>query len=81
MIDLVDSWMDQKEIRTDGSKGVSGLQDFIGILGYEDFESFLRDNQGCVENIYEWVKAQNVPEWKENLQEVVEEDEEEEDDY
>lgn len=58
---------------------IVGLNDEYGdqSFGYDRIiKRFLEDNPGCVEAIIDWIGEQNLPEWRENIEGVLEEDEE-----
>ena len=78
--ELVTEYLDHNEIyRFEGDKGVEDLNTFVKALnptGYREegyrygssLERFLSDNPGACEAIVEWVKAQDLQEWRESIE-------------
>lgn len=76
--ELIDAWMERNNAwRTEGPKGVQNFEKLIRALGYHNIDSFLEDNPGAIEAMFEWVKEQKVQEWKEALSEFDDHDDEE----
>lgn len=77
--ELVDMWIRQNNVRFELSSGLASLNDFVMALGYErceyntetPLETFLKDNPGAIEALYEWVKDNPIQEWEESLSEEV----------
>lgn len=68
--ELVDAWMEHNNAwRTEGPNGVQNFEKLIHVLGYHSIDSFLEDNPGVIESMFEWIKEQNVTAWKEALSE------------
>ncbi len=79
--ELLEQYMDKKKMyRLEGRTGVITLCSIARVIGYKDPQYFgtlnrdaalgdlnnmLEDNPGMIEAIIEWMKQQNVPEWKE----------------
>jgi hypothetical protein len=89
--ELFDAYMDQEKLyRTEGRKGLENLCQVARAVGYKDphyqmqlsskaavgdLILFLEDNPGAIEAVFNWVREQNSPEFKEALEkEVPEED-------
>lgn len=68
--ELVDAWMEKNNAwRTEGSRGVDNIEKLIRALGYRNMDGFLEDNPGAIESLFNWIKEQNISEWKEALAE------------
>lgn len=92
--ELLEHYIDQEELhRTEGRRGIENFARIVRTLGYKDFQfygqlsngaalgdifDFLEDNSGCLEVMIEWIGKQNVPEWRENVEAMLEEEPEEE---
>lgn len=90
-----DEYVEQEGLyRTEGRKGVENLCTIARALGYKDstyfgqfspnasfgdFIEFLGDNPGCVAAIHGWIMDQHSPEWQENLESALYDEELEED--
>jgi len=70
--ELVEEWLSKNNAYSI-AENVNQFRDFVGVLGYNSLEEFLRDNPGAVESIMEWIInfGDRVPEWKEALEEVL----------
>lgn len=81
--EMIDKYIDQERLYSwESTRGVRNLQKLVRVLDphYRDIDTFLEDNSGAIEAIVEWIKDRNVPEWAENLQgELYEDDSEDED--
>lgn len=68
--ELVDAWMEHNNAwRTEGPNGVQNFEKLIHVLGYHSIDSFLEDNPGVIESMFEWIRDQKIQEWKEALSE------------
>lgn len=64
--EILDAYMQEKNFRFEGEIGVKNLNKIAHALGYKEdgllygssFESFLQDNPGCVELIFNWIREQ-----------------------
>jgi len=76
--ELVDAWMEHNNAwRTEGPNGVQNFEKLIHVLGYHSIDSFLEDNPGVIESMFEWIRDQKIQEWKEALSEFDDHDDEE----
>lgn len=76
--ELVDAWMEHNNAwRTEGPKGVQNFEKLIRALGYHNIDSFLEDNPGAIEAMFEWIRDQKIQEWKEALSEFDDKEDEE----
>jgi hypothetical protein len=83
LAEVIEKWQDEHKLnRLEGTRGVNGFQKLCGALGYKEGNylgygneiiNFLSDNSGAIEALITWISEQNVPEWKENLLEEIEE--------
>ena len=94
MDQLLDKLVDQENLyRNEGRQGVINTCKIVRALGYKDpnysmqldrgaylsdLLLFLEDNPGALEAIGDWIRDQNVPEWKANLEQIVGNDNDEE---
>lgn len=70
----------------EGDSGMDRMTKVCEDLGYPGhgfkygtpIESFLSDNPGAMQAILDWVGEQNIPEWRENLESHLSEDDEDE---
>lgn len=77
--ELIDAWMEKNNAwRTEGQRGVDNIEKLIRALGYRNMDGFLEDNPGAIESLFNWIKEQNVSEWKEALAEFDEDNEDQE---
>ena len=82
--DVLEAVMQVEDIeRTEGSRGVDNLHKLAKMLGYDTpfrdaFEEFLSDNSGCIEAIHQWIADNMCPEWRDNLETYVPEDDDSE---
>ena len=68
--ELVDAWMEKNNAwRTEGPQGYRNLSKLVRELQYADVPTFLEDNPGAIEALFNWIKEQRVSEWKEALAE------------
>jgi len=67
------------EMNTDGLEKVCEAIGYKGDMFGNVLENFLRDNSGAQQAIVDWIGEQESPEWKENLESMLEEDEDDED--
>lgn len=81
---LIERYMDQEGLSSsEGSRGVRNLAKLVNALGYRDFNrygqqqdgycigdilAFLEDNSGAIDALVDWIKARNVPEWVETVE-------------
>ena len=82
-LELFDAYIDQNRMwHFEGHQGLHRLDKLVReVCDYRDLNLFLADNPGAVEAIVNWIRESNCPEWKENLEELVDiqtEEEEEE---
>lgn len=77
---LMQKYIDNNRLYSfDGERGVRNFKQVVTeVCGYEDnwggvLENFLADNPGAVQAMMEWISSQQSPEWKENLEQMVEE--------
>lgn len=78
--ELVDAWMEHNNAwRTEGPRGRENIEKLTRALGYRNMDAFLEDNPGVIERMFEWIKEQNITEWKEALAEFDEDDHDEDD--
>lgn len=76
--ELIDAWMERNNAwRTEGPKGVQNFEKLIRALGYHNIDSFLEDNPGAIEAMFEWIRDQKIQEWKEALSEFDDKEDEE----
>lgn len=89
--DLLGKWYDRNHAHSfEGDTGVDRLGKLVAVLGkyghqfkYGDpVQHFLSDNSGAIEVLLTWIEEQveENPEWKENLVENLQADDETEDD-
>lgn len=97
--ELLEKYMDENNLyRVEGRAGVTNLCQVARAIGYKDpvyfgqltskaaigdLICFLEDNPGAIEAIYDWIRDNNSPEIRENLEGLVtpdNDDEPEEDD-
>ena len=87
MEELLDEFCDQNRLHSfEGDSGLERFTKVVEALGYKahrfkwgtPIEVFLSDNSGAIEAVIEWIGSRNIPEWKENLESNLEEDEEDE---
>ena len=68
--ELIDAWMEKNNAwSTEGQRGVNNIEKLIRALGYHNMDDFLEDNPGAIESLFEWIREQNISEWKEALAE------------
>jgi hypothetical protein len=74
--DLMEEFCEKERIhRFEGDAGVRNLETIVNTLGYKEFMgqseliTFLSDNPGAQEALYEWILSINAPEWREAIQE------------
>lgn len=80
--ELVEEFCEQKKLFCfEGNSGINKLKQLLSAIGYsrDSFDcevyNFLQDNPGAIVAIIDWIKEQNVPDWKEYLQsEIVPQD-------
>lgn len=93
MDQVLDKFINQKRLyRNEGRQGVINTCKIVRAIGYKDpymsgqmapgactsdLILFLEDNPGALEAIGDWIRSQNVPEWKANLEALLEPDEDE----
>ena len=79
---LLDRWMDaERAYSWEGQRGIGNLTKLVKVFGYDSLSGFMEDNSGCLEAMLEWIKSARVPEWKEKLEDMVgESDDNDEDD-
>lgn len=68
--EVIDLYMTQEQMYyMEGPTGVKRLTKLTKNMdsSYNTLEAFLMDNSGAIEAIVEWIKSQNIPEWKEKL--------------
>ena len=84
--ELVDKAIETFELYNfEGDRGIESLITLVGMLGYSQtgvshyspITNFLLDNPGAVVALVEWIKEQNVSEWKEHLTTAIRDAEEE----
>ena len=78
-VDLFDTYLDQNRMwHFEGYRGVQNLtkivQDVCGYGAHKTLEGFLEDNPGAIEAVVNWIREANVLEWRQNLEELVEEE-------
>ena len=62
----------------EGNRGVRNLTKLVkDVGGYRSLDEFFEDNSGAIDAIVEWMTTVNSPEWKANLEQLVEFDDEE----
>jgi len=78
--ELVDAWIERNNAwRIEGPRGRENIEKLTRALGYRNMDAFLEDNSGVIERMFEWIKEQNITEWKEALAEFNEDDHDEDD--
>lgn len=88
MTEIREQWEKQNKInRYEGTSGVKNLEKLLGAMGYDkgnyigygnELINFLSDNPGAIEAILNFIDESDVPEWKENLSDGLELEENEE---
>lgn len=80
-MELFDAYIEQNRMwHFEGNQGVRRLEKVVReVCDYGDLQQFLADNSGAVEAVVNWIREANCPEWKENLEELMEVEVEEED--
>lgn len=89
----LEKYIDQERLyRNEGRQGVINTCKIVRAIGYKDpymsgqmapgactgdLLLFLEDNPGALEAIGNWIAEQNVPEWKANLEALLEPEEDE----
>lgn len=78
-VDLFDTYLEQNRMwHFEGMRGVKNLnkivQEVCGYGAHNTLESFLEDNPGAMEAVVNWIREVNVLEWRQNLEELVEEE-------
>lgn len=80
-VDLFDKYCDQNRMwHFEGARGVRNLEKVVSeVCGYDGnwgnvLETFLQDNPGAVEAVVNWIREANCLEWRQNLEELVEEE-------
>jgi len=81
-MELFDTYLDQNRIYSfEGPSGVRNLervvQDVCGFGPYSTIPMFLEDNPGALAALISWIREQSVPEWRDSLAALVNEDEDE----
>lgn len=78
MDDMMQEYMaNNRMFQFEGERGVGSLKQILKeVCGYSDnwggvLENFFADNPGATEAVLEWISSQRVPEWQENLTEMV----------
>lgn len=72
--ELIDKFIEVKKLhRFEGDTGVSNFEELVQALGYDDIDSFLADNSGCMEEMITWIRDQKVDDWKEKLIDEIQE--------
>ena len=77
--EALEKWMDKTNSWQGGARVLEKLARALDPENYTSLEYFLDDNPGLMEVISEWIGDHMTPEWAENLQAAVGEDEDEED--
>lgn len=79
MSEIRERWEDQNKIRYEGTQGVENLKKLLGVIGYKDGNymgygneliNFLSDNSGAIEALIAFIDNAGVDEWKDNLADV-----------
>ena len=75
-IDLFDKYCDQNRMwHFEGARGVRNLTQLVeDVCGYTSIDTFLEDNPGAMEAVVNWIREANCLEWRQNLEELVEEE-------
>ena len=75
--DMLQEYMaNNRMFHFDGERGVRNLKQVLtDVCGYKDdwggvLANFFADNPGATEAVLEWISAQQVSEWTENLKEL-----------
>jgi hypothetical protein len=69
--DLIYQFTDEHPGSWEMESGVQRLEALVSGLStsYGSLEAFFADNPGAIEAVVEWIAAQNLPEWRESLEE------------
>ena len=71
MSELIDEYFSLKGPRSgimEGSAGVRNIEKIVEIFGYEQgIKNFLQENSGALESILEWIRDQDIEDWKKQL--------------
>ena len=75
-IELFDTYLEQNRMwHFEGASGVRNLEKVVrNVCGYNHLQYFLEDNPGAVEAVVNWIREANCLEWRQNLEELVEEE-------
>lgn len=73
MAELVEAWCDKNGHTFEMESGLRRFEKLIKDVdcAYHNIEEFLLDNPGAIEAMVNWIGEQNVPHWKQNLQDVL----------
>ena len=87
--DLIDEFCDVKDICTsfEGDRGLAGITQIVEAIGYKEsgfkwgspIEKFLSDNSGAAQALIEWIKEQDIPEWRCDIESFLPEKDEDDD--
>jgi DNA/RNA-binding domain of Phe-tRNA-synthetase-like protein len=73
MSELIDEYFSLKGPRSgimEGAVGLRNMEKIVEIFGYrQGIRNFLQENSGALESILEWIREQDVEDWKEQLRE------------
>ena len=75
-IELFDTYLEQNRMwHFEGARGVRNLTQLVkDVCGYTSIDTFLEDNPGAMEAVVNWIREANCLEWRQNLEELVEEE-------
>jgi hypothetical protein len=83
MLDKLQQYLDANKMHNfEGHTGVDRMKKIMrNVCGYEQMfsglmENFFADNPGAIQAVVEWIESQNCPEWANNLDDLVGEEDE-----
>jgi hypothetical protein len=76
-LELFDAYIEQNRMwHFEGHRGVQRLEKIVDeVCDYGSLTEFLADNPGAMEAVVNWIREANCLEWRQNLEELVAEEE------